>query len=88
MPTLFEALLRAENLEGADLSFLKGVFCGGDSLSIELKKKVDEFLTAHNANVQIRQGYDSEIARTASCLTPKEYHRPGSIGVPLPGHLL
>ena len=26
VPTLFEALLRADNLEGADLSFLKGIF--------------------------------------------------------------
>ncbi|MFR8334807.1 MAG: hypothetical protein ACLU9S_22645 [Oscillospiraceae bacterium] len=28
-----------------DLSFLKGIFSGGDSLSPELKKKVDLFLT-------------------------------------------
>ena len=84
VPTLFEALLRAENLEHADLSFLKGVFAGGDSLSIELKKKVDAFLKEHNASVQIRQGYGLTECVTASCLTPKEYHRIGSIGVPFP----
>lgn len=84
VPTLFEALLRAENLENADLSFLKGVFCGGDSLSIELKKKVDAFLKAHNASVQIRQGYGLTECVTASCLTPKDYNRTGSIGVPFP----
>lgn len=84
VPTLFEALLRAENLEHADLSFLKGVFCGGDSLSIELKKKVDAFLEAHNAKVQIRQGYGLTECVTASCLTPKDYNRTGSIGVPFP----
>ncbi len=84
VPTLFEALLRAENLENADLSFLRGVFCGGDSLSIELKKKVDAFLEAHNANVQIRQGYGLTECVTASCLTPKDYNRTGSIGVPFP----
>ena len=84
VPTLFEALLRAENLEGADLSCLKGVFCGGDSLSIELKKKVDAFLEAHHANVQIRQGYGLTECVTASCLTPKDYNRTGSIGVPFP----
>ncbi len=84
VPTLFEALLRAENLEHADLSFLKGVFAGGDSLSIELKKKVDTFLKAHNASVQIRQGYGLTECVTASCLTPKDYHRIGSIGVPFP----
>ena len=79
-----EALLRADKLENADLSCLKGVFCGGDSLSIELKKKVDDFLKAHNASVQIRQGYGLTECVTASCLTPKDYNRVGSIGVPFP----
>ena len=37
VPTLFEALLRAEDLENEDLSYLKGIFSGGDSLSPELK---------------------------------------------------
>ena len=84
VPTLFEALLRADKLESADLSCLKGVFCGGDSLSIELKKKVDAFLKSHNASVQIRQGYGLTECVTASCLTPKDYNRVGSIGVPFP----
>ena len=44
VPTLYEALLRLPSMDGADLSCLKGVFSGGDSLSIELKKKFDKFL--------------------------------------------
>ncbi len=84
VPTLYEALLRNKNLEGVDLSYLRGVFCGGDSLSIELKKKVDAFLKAHNAPVQIREGYGTTECVTASCLTPKDTYREGSIGVPFP----
>lgn len=84
VPTLFEALLRAKSLDGADLSFLKGVFSGGDSLSVELKKKVDAFLKAHNAKIQIREGYGTTECVTASCLTPLDYNREGSIGVPFP----
>ena len=84
VPTLFEALLRAENLEGVDLSFLKGIFSGGDSLSPELKKKVDAFLKEHNCSEQIREGYGTTECVTASCLTPKDYARSGSIGVPFP----
>ena len=38
VPTLYEALLRLPSMDGADLSCLKGVFSGGDSLSIELKR--------------------------------------------------
>jgi len=84
VPTLFEALLRAEDLKDADLSFLRGIFSGGDSLSPELKKKVDAFLKAHNCTEQIREGYGTTECVTASCLTPKDYARNGSIGVPFP----
>ena len=84
VPTLFEALLRAESLEGEDLSFLKGIFSGGDSLSPELKKKVDTFLKEHNCDQQIREGFGTTECVTASCLTPKDYARSGSIGVPFP----
>ena len=84
VPTLFEALLRAEKLENADLSFLKGIFSGGDSLPAELKKKVDTFLKEHGCTEQIREGYGTTECVTASCLTPKDYARSGSIGVPFP----
>ena len=84
VPTLFEALLRAENLQGQDLSFLKGIFSGGDSLPQELKRKVDAFLKEHGCTEQIREGYGTTECVTASCLTPKDYARPGSIGVPFP----
>ena len=84
VPTLFEALLRAPALENADLSFLKGIFSGGDSLSPELKKKVDTFLREHGCTEQIREGYGTTECVTASCLTPKDYARSGSIGVPFP----
>ena len=84
VPTLFEALLRSKDLEGKDLHFLKGIFSGGDSLSPELKRKVDAFLKAHNCAEQIREGYGTTECVTASCLTPKNYARERSIGVPFP----
>ena len=84
VPTLFEALLRADSLQGVDLSFLKGIFSGGDSLSPELKMKVDAFLKEHNCTEQIREGFGTTECVTASCLTPKDYARSGSIGVPFP----
>lgn len=84
VPTLFESLLRADGLQDADLSFLKGIFSGGDSLSPELKKKVDAFLKEHGCTEQIREGYGTTECVTASCLTPKDYARSGSIGVPFP----
>ena len=84
VPTLFEALLRIEGIDKLDLSCLKGVFSGGDSLSIELKRKVDAFLKQCGATIQVREGYGTTESVTASCLTPKDFHKEGSIGIPLP----
>ena len=84
VPTLYEALLRVPTMDGADLSFLKGVFSGGDSLSIELKKKFDKFLYDHKASIQVREGYGTTETVTACCLTPPHMFKEGSIGVPFP----
>ena len=84
VPTIFEALLHLEQLEGQDLSFLKGMFCGGDSLSVELKKSIDKFLKEHNASIQVREGYGLTECVTASCLTPRDEYRENSIGLPFP----
>lgn len=83
VPTLFEALLKVDVFEGADLSFLIGVFSGGDSLSPELKKRADKFFKDHNANLQIREGYGLTECVTASCVTPVDRAKEGSIGLPL-----
>ncbi len=84
VPTLYEALLRLEGMEKADLSCLKGVFSGGDSLSVELKKKFDKFLYDHRATIQVREGYGTTETVTACCLTPTHMYKEGSIGLPFP----
>ncbi len=84
VPTLYEALLRLPSMEKADLSCLKGVFSGGDSLTVELKKKFDEFLISHKSRVKVREGYGTTECVTASCLTPSNMAREGSIGIPFP----
>ena len=84
VPTLYEALLRIKSMKHVDLSYLKGVFSGGDSLSVELKKRFDTFLEEHNAHVKVREGYGMTECVTASCLTPVHMAKEGSIGLPFP----
>ena len=84
VPTLYEALLRLPDMDSADLSCLKGVFSGGDSLSVELKKKLDKFLYDHKASIQVREGYGTTETVTACCLTPSHMFKEGSIGLPFP----
>ena len=84
VPTLYEALLRIPDLDDLDLSCLKGVFSGGDSLPPELKKRFDKFLKDHGAKIEVREGYGTTECVTASCLTPLTKAKEGSIGIPFP----
>jgi len=84
VPTLFEAMLKQPDIRNIDMSQMAGIFCGGDTLSVELKNKVDELLKACGSTEQIREGYGLTECVTASCLTPRKFHREGSIGIPYP----
>ena len=84
VPTLYEALIHEPSMENADLSRLKGVYSGGDSLSIGLKKSIDNFLYDHGSPVQVREGYGATETVNACCLTPPTMFKEGSIGIPFP----
>ncbi len=83
VPTLYEAMLHVD-WDGYDLSFFKGIFSGGDSLPIDLKHRFDAFLKEHGATVKIREGYGTTECVTASCLTPYNTDKDGTIGFPFP----
>ena len=87
VPTLYEALIKNKNLAHAKLDYIKLAISGGDSLSEELKKKVDNFFKSHGADIQLREGYGLSESCGPSCLTPLNYYRPGSIGIPYPDTL-
>ncbi|MBQ9019467.1 MAG: AMP-binding protein [Bacilli bacterium] len=84
VPTLFEAITNNKGFRHMKLSYLTCVISGGDSLSIELKKKFDEWLKKHHSPTTIREGYGLTECCAASCFTPLNYYRPGSIGIPYP----
>ena len=84
VPTMFEALLRAPAPRRLDLSSLRGVYSGGDSLPPDLKARFDAFLAAHGATVLLREGYGATECVAACCLSPDTDSRPSSIGIPFP----
>jgi len=84
VPTLFEAMLRHPDISKIDMSQMEGIFSGGDSLSIELKRKIDALLKNCGSGEQVREGYGLTECVTASCLTPRKFHKEGSIGIPYP----
>ena len=84
VPTLFEAISQNKNFNHMKLNYLTCVISGGDSLSPDLKKRFDEWLAKHHSNTTIREGYGLTECCAASCFTPLNYYREGSIGIPYP----
>ena len=83
VPTLYEALLKTK-LGKRALSSLNCVVSGGDTLTPEFKKQVDEYLKKHGSKAQIRCGYGLTECTAACCLNPRREYRDNSIGIPLP----
>ncbi|HAL73912.1 MAG TPA: hypothetical protein DCM45_02320 [Clostridiales bacterium] len=83
VPTLFEGILKNEKLHKADLSCLKAVFCGGDSLTADLKDRFDAFIKAHNGTCSLREGYGLTETVTVCAVNPMLDSRDGSVGLPL-----
>ncbi|MBO6084696.1 MAG: acyl--CoA ligase [Candidatus Methanomethylophilaceae archaeon] len=85
VPTLFEHMLRSKWLQNAkDLSFLRGIFCGGDTLAIEAKQRMDAFFAERKCPTFVREGFGCTECLTATSITPKDEQRPGSVGIPMP----
>jgi long-chain acyl-CoA synthetase len=84
VPALYEHVIRSKWLQKADLSCLRGIFCGGDTLPIESKEKIDKFLKEHNCSYPIREGYGCTECVAATTITPDDDYRPGTVGIPMP----
>ncbi len=83
VPTLFDSLTKSEFGKN-ELACVTNAICGGDSLDTELKTRVDKYLRDHGSNAYIREGYGLTECAGATCLTPDNYYRKGSIGIPYP----
>lgn len=83
VPTLFEGILRNHHLKNADLSCLKAVFCGGDTLTADLKQRFDTFIQARGASCSLREGYGLTETVTVCAVNPQLEARAETVGLPL-----
>ena len=85
VPTLFDGMASNPLLRNVDLSTLHAVFCGGDSLPVDLKRRFDAFLSEHGAKTTLREGYGLSETVTVCCVNPIVGDRAGTVGKPLSG---
>jgi len=84
VPTLFDALTKIR-LNKNDLSSLTLAVCGGDAISSDTKKKVNQFFKEHSSKTDLRCGYGLTECSGASCLAPEGTEKyTDIIGIPFP----
>ena len=85
VPTLFEALTTNERMDGVNLTNLKYVIAGGDTLNKKRVENINDFLHAHGAQTNMIQGYGMTEAVAAVSVDLRNASQPGTIGIPWPG---
>lgn len=83
VPTLFEGML-STRFKDTDLACITNIISGGDTLSPDLKKRIDAFLKKHGSSAKVRVGYGLTECTAANCLTTPNELRDGCIGIPFP----
>ncbi len=82
VPRMIQLLLEEKNFSGKNISTLKDVFVGGDSVGPELVKDFDTRIKEAGANAVISPGYG--LTETVSvCALTLDGYREGSLGNPL-----
>jgi len=85
VPTLFEALTTNKKMKNINLSKLKYVISGGDTLNRKRVNNINDFLHQHGAKTNMIQGYGLTEAVAAASVDLKDASIPGTIGIPWPG---
>lgn len=83
VPTVYEALLASDPKGKLRFPFLKGAFCGGDSVPYELKRRFAQFMAEREREIPLLEGYGLTETVTACTLSPPGPASPNA-GVPFP----
>ena len=81
-PAFYEALMHSRELQNMDLSFLKCLASGGDTMNLGLEKKLNEFVKTRGMHYPITQGYGLSESSAAVSFCINDIHKSGSVGVP------
>lgn len=84
VPSFFEEL--ANYKKKIDLRFIKCAIAGGDKMSVEIEKKVNDFFRNNNASTGIHKGYGMTEMSSAVVITTDVCNKEGSVGIPLIGN--
>lgn len=84
VPSLLETITLSKKLQDEDLSFIKCIVVGGDSLSTQLHERINNFMYDHGSDAKARPAFGMTECTAGVTMMPINEARFGSIGVPIP----
>ena len=84
VPSLFETLAKNTKIGRHDLACIKCLVSGGDFMSGDLKRLIDDCLHEHGSDAEILVGYGLTESTAATCVSLRGMYKDNSIGVPFP----
>ena len=84
VPTYVEDLIENKKAKSMDWSFLKNLGIGGDTLSIDSEKAINNFLKEHNSPSIAEKGYGMTENSSTAVVCLVGVNKLSSLGVPLP----
>lgn len=88
VPFFLRILLASKAFRNADLSFIKQVFVGGESVPLPLITTFNEVLKQGGSSAVVQVGYGTTETLTAVTLMPRSDSGKPGVGLPLPGNTL
>ena len=83
LPSFFESLVKSHLFNDMDLSFIKYCIVGGDKMTVESEKKINDFFKKHNVKNKIVKGYGmTELSSAAITTHDDSSNKLGSAGIP------
>lgn len=82
-PILYEKMMNSKKTKKFDLSSLKVPVSGGDTMNIELEKKINKYFEDNNCYHTIGQGYGMTEVSSSACYSKENSYIEGSVGIPL-----
>lgn len=86
VPTLYEALVSNPYMMNYDMSYIKYVISGGDSLTVAKNEELNKWLEKHECSARVMQGYGMTETTGPASIGSHNSDKLGSVGIPLPGN--
>ena len=82
-PILYEKMMNNKMTKDTDLSNLNVPVSGGDTMNLELEKKINEYFRKNGCYHYIGQGYGMTEVASSACYSKENAYTGGSVGIPL-----